>query len=180
MREDGGRFDREILDDGDGAAVPGAGSALDVRAATIAGDIGGVTGIHDDAPLVRGWAYDGYASVDVHTTLPDGSASAMTILGVTGGLNGAEIRPGAHFELDRDTPFETGAVYMTLIGCSGPADGNWDFDQSSDTLVVDVREGSQPGTVVIDTVATFPLWDDGVREDQVVIGSVEVGQTRAE
>lgn len=144
-------------------------NALDIRGASLAGDMGSVRGFSDDDASHLGYDYGSYSSIEVHAQAPDGAA--MAILQIEGGLDNPELVPGAHFEF-RNYEYTASGLYVYMIGCSGPVEGNWVFDQSADDLVVDVSV-SPEGTTVLDFGATF---SDG----QTVVGSTELGPLQAQ
>lgn len=174
---DEGRFDSEIFPEGDETTVD---EAVDMRGGTLLGDMGEVQGFEDEAPLLRGWSSEGYTNLEVHAAKADGSGAAMAIVGITGDLSDPELQPGAHLEFSAIDYPETG-LYVNLIGCSGPTEGDWQFDQSAETVTLDVSEGATPDSVTYDFTGTFVAYDSyGDTTSQVVIGSVEVGSTRPE
>lgn len=144
-------------------------NALDIRSASLAGDMGSVRGFADDEASFLGYDYGSYASVEVHAQAPDGAA--MAILQIEGGLDNPELVDGAHLEF-RNYEYTDSGLYVYVIGCSGPVEGNWVFDQSADDLVVDVSV-SPEGNTVLDFGATF---SDG----QTVVGSTELGPLQAQ
>src|SRR5687767_3100883 len=83
VEQDEGRFDSEIFEEEVDTAW--ADSAADLRAGTLAGDMGDVRNFSDDEPMLRGWVYDGYASLEVHAQKEDGSGAAMAIVDLSGG-----------------------------------------------------------------------------------------------
>jgi hypothetical protein len=181
---DEGRFDSEIFEEGD-SVVPedpaGVDSPVDLRGGSLLGDMGRVRDFDDEDPMLRGWNADGYANLEVHAEKPDGTGVAMVIIGVTGGLEHPELRSGAHFEFNQYEYPESG-LHVNLIGCSGPVEGDWAFDQGADTVTLDVSEGDTASSRVLDFTATFLAYDDwgtGTVE-QGVVGSVELGATQTE
>ena len=96
-----------------------------------------------------------------------------------GGLEHPELRDGAHLEFAQYEYPESG-LHVNLIGCSGPVEGDWQFDAGADTVQIDVSEGDTGDSLVLDFTATFLNYDEwGTTEEQVVVGSVEVGTTEA-
>ena len=71
-------------------------------------------------------------------------------------------------------------LHVTLIGCSGPAEGAWDWDHSAEEVTIDVSEGSSPETLVIDFRGVFSTMpDDGSTREQEIVGSVEYDATQS-
>lgn len=147
----------------------GTQGPLDIRSASLAGDMGEIRGFADDTPTTVGYDYGSYLSVEVHAQAPSGAA--MGILQVEGGLDNAELVDGAHLRF-ANYEYSSSGLYMYLIGCSGPQEGNWMFDESAGDLVVDVSVTPE-GTTVLDFAATF---DSG----QQVVGSTELGPLQAQ
>lgn len=183
---DEGRFDSEIFAGGGGgggdtATVPddpAIDAPVDLRGGSLLGDMGRVQGFADEEPMLRGWSSDGYTNIEVHAQAADGSGAAMAILGLSGELADPSLEPGAHLEFNQ-FDYPTTGIYLSLIGCSGPAEGSWEFDQSATTVVVDVSAGETPDSKVLDFTATFQAVDgyDTASSQQTVVGSVEVGTT---
>ena len=144
-------------------------NALDIRSASLAGDMGEIRGFADDDALHNGYDYGSYASVDIHAEAPNGAA--MAILEIEGGLDNPELVAGAHFEF-QSYEYTASGLYMYVIGCSGPAEGSWYFDEQGQDLVVDVSQTPE-GTTVLDFGVTF---SDG----QTVVGSTELGPLQAQ
>lgn len=164
--------DDEYVDDyyDDSYADDYAGQgALDVRAASLAGGMGDVRDFAEDDAVATGYDYGSYASVEVHAAAPSGAA--MAILEVEGGLQNEELVDGAHFEFQNYEYSDTG-LYMYVIGCSGPTEGSWYFDEQAQDLVVDVTMTPE-GNMVVDFASTF---SDG----QTVVGSTELGALQAQ
>ena len=110
-----------------------------------------------------------YASIEVHAAAPNGAA--MAILEVEGGLQNEELVDGAHFQFQNYEYSDTG-LYMYVIGCSGPSEGSWYFDEQAQDTTVDVTVTAE-GTMVVDFASTF---SDG----QTVVGSTELGPLQAQ
>jgi hypothetical protein len=167
---------RRDFDEGDGdVGLPddyydddyGIETTLDVRSASLAGDMGDIRGFADDDATHSGYDYGNYASIQVNATAPEGAA--MVILEIEGGLTNEALVDGAHFRFRSYDYPETG-LYMYAIGCSGPEEGNWLFDAQAEDIVVDVTETIE-GTTVLDFVATYA-------GGQTVVGSAELGALR--
>lgn len=147
-----------------------APSTLDVRDASLSGDMGDVRDFADDAPTRNGYDYGTYATVEIHARTTDGAA-AMAILEVQGGINHADLVPGAHYTF-ANYESTAGGLYMYVIGCSGPSEGAWYFDEQAQDMVVDVSETPE-GTTVLDFTAEFS-------GGQMVVGSTELGPLQAQ
>jgi len=132
-----------------GGAAPGYGydSNIDVKGASLVGDMGSVREIAGPATYTESWG-DGYwASINVHSEGTRGFA--MGIVNFEGGLDHADLVPGAtlHFSnIDYyDGTYDPSALNVSVTGCSGPSDGDWQFDEPADAVDVKVTEGADPG-----------------------------------
>lgn len=101
---------------------------------------------------------DMYTSVT--TTAPDAdSGAAMVNLSFSGGLSHPAFVPGARLTFNM---FEGGAdgLQVDAIGCSGPSEGQWsDFDTPAEEVDIEIEEGEEPGTQVLNYRATFFDYD---------------------
>ncbi|MBI2895892.1 MAG: hypothetical protein HYY06_20210 [Deltaproteobacteria bacterium] len=151
--------------------------AIDITDSALAGDMGSVRGFDDEDPMHNGWAYEGWATVEIHALGQNGSDAAMTIFEIDGGIDHPSLRPGAHFEFSWDAYNYDNQLdrplRMDVVGCSGPSEGDWVFDEMANEVEVDVSEGSTPGTVVIDFTATFSAYGPDDPDRQTVVGSFE-------
>jgi hypothetical protein len=175
--DDEGRFDSEIFEQD--VETDWADTAAELQGGSLAGDMGDVQNIDDEQPMLRGWVYDGYASFEIHAQKQDGSGAAMAIVDLQGGLESPDLEAGAHFVFQSTDYADASELRVTLIGCSGPSEGAWAFDQSANEVTVDVSEGSSPDSLVLDFSGTFVRADDASGEQQVVVGSVEFDPTQA-
>jgi len=180
---DEGRFDSEIFDEAD-TGTPGDPTELDgtvdLRGGSLLGDMGDVQDFSDEEPMLRGWNADGYANLEVHAEKADGTGAAMVIVGITGGLEHQDLQDGAHLEFTQYEYPESG-LHVNMIGCSGPVEGDWQFDQGADTVTLDVSPGNTTDSRVFDFTATFVRYDlSGETQEQSIVGSVEVGRTEPE
>jgi hypothetical protein len=158
---DEGFEDSEFFDDVDYEQT----DALDVRSARLSGDMGEVRGFDDADPMMNGYAYDGYVSIELHAEASDGAA--MAILTVEGAM---ALEPGDHVDSSTN---DTGELYVDMLGCSGPADYDWEFDQYATSVTVDVTEGVEPGTRTLVFSGTYS-------DESTVTGTVELGPLQAQ
>lgn len=142
----------------DGAAWGGAGfwgggmyggDPIDVRDSELAGDYGDVDFPTATAATASGWSDGNYTTVDV---MAENSAGAsMAIIEVYGGLDALE--PGTH-RFDRDFEADD-SIFVGVIGCSGRAAYNWDYDQQAESVEVVVTEDPETGARTYDFEADF-------------------------
>jgi hypothetical protein len=147
-----------------------ATTAIDVRNASLSGDMGDVRDFADDDATHAAYDYGTESSIEIHARATDGSA-AMAILEIQGGVGNADIAPGAHYQFANYESTPNG-LYMSVIGCSGPSEGEWYFDEQASDMSVDVS-ATPEGTTVIDFSARFS-------SGQSVIGSTELGPLQAQ
>lgn len=145
---------------------------LPVRQGNLDGSIGTVDGLRRDAEFdVSGWGEPYYASI--YTVGWGRNGAAMTILEVEGGLNNAALEPGAHFEFDIYDNEPGADLHAYVVGCSGPEENEWEFDQVADNTTIDVSEHpSDPDVLVLDYTGEFTDWETGERSQ--IQGTVEV------
>jgi len=123
-------------------------SNIDVKDASMVGEMGSVSDIAGPATYVDSYG-DGYwANINVHSEGTRGFA--MGIVNFEGGLNHADLVPGATLrysstDYSYDGSYDPSALRVSVTGCSGPSDGDWQFDESADEVEVKVTEGSEPG-----------------------------------
>lgn len=143
--------------------------AIDFRAESLSGDLGAVRGFEGNIWQESGYEYGDVASIQVDSRNRDEGWAVMAALTVEGGLDHADLVPGAVFTF-RSDDFDYGyggeRLYVSLLGCSGPADGYWEFDQTADEVTIEVQEGSTPEHRRIAYTGT---WSDG----STVSGAVE-------
>jgi hypothetical protein len=139
---------------------------LDLTDAELRGRMGDV-GV-DDAAWVDGYADGTYASV--YSNVDEArNGAAMTIFDIEGGLFHDELAPGTDRTFRPNDIYDVpeGAAFVTVVGCSGPTAGAWEFDQTAESVTVTVDEG-QDGARVFNYTARF---DDGYAEASVVTGA---------
>lgn len=126
---------------------------LDLRGGQIAGDIGTVRGLDEEARLRNGYGDETYASLEVHADNEDGAA--MNLVEVWGGLD--RLEPGTRQTFrPEDTDYEGDELSVQVIGCAGPSAYDWQYDAPADEVEVEVSEGSEPGVLRLDyTARTF-------------------------
>ncbi len=59
-----------------------------------------------------------------------------------------------------------------VIGCSGPTDDEWNFDEPAEEVTMEVEEGPEPETLKLTFTSRFPSYFGG--EGEIVRGSVVV------
>ncbi|NOY90318.1 MAG: hypothetical protein GXP55_03840 [Deltaproteobacteria bacterium] len=126
---------------------PSVESNIDVKDAVLVGDMGRVSNIDGPASYTEAYG-DGYwASVNVHSEGDRGFA--MGIVNFEGGLGHPDLVPGATLRYSNSSHgsgrYDPAALQVSVTGCSGPSDGDWQFDEPADDVEVKVTEGSRPG-----------------------------------
>ncbi len=144
--------------------------SLEVEAQSLNGDLGAVQDFDGNVYMEEGYEYNDVATMSVYSRNYEQDWNVMTAVTVEGGLDRPELEPGstATFQ-NSDYTYSTevdGQLHVSVLGCSGPAAGGWDFDRTADQVTVTVEEGSDADHRVMHYTAT---WDDGSQ----VQGAVE-------
>jgi hypothetical protein len=144
------------------------GGTVDVRAHALRGSLGPVEGFEGGIWLSSGVQYGDVATLEVQSRDRDAGWAVMTALDVEGGLDHPDLVPGAEltFRAEDGWASDRGTLFVSLLGCSGPQSGVWDWDVRADEVTVVVSEGETPDRRRIDYTGT---WSDG----STVEGSVE-------
>lgn len=126
-------------------------SDLEASGALLDGELGlvqvdGNARIHEAAD----WGYG--ASIELRAEGVGGTG--MNRLDIDG-VSITELEPGTYESTGYYTTSSTGDPNFNVTGCSGPRDGEWDYDVSADHVSVVVTE-IDAWTVRIDWTATFP------------------------
>jgi len=141
-------------------------SELNADDGALRGDLGNIADFDGNARISDAYGYDDYAYIEMHAE----GRNWWTMNGVTieGGIDHPELVDGATLTFHQDDRYYggSGSLYVSVLGCSGPETGNWDYDRTAEEVTVTVRELED--RKVIDYVATFP--EDGGE----VSGSVTV------
>jgi hypothetical protein len=145
---------------------------LPVRNGELDGSIGEVNGLErNDSTDVSGWGEPYYASV--YTVGWGSNGAAMTILELEGGLGHEDLYPGAHYEFDLYDSDPEATLNAYVVGCSGPQENEWEFDQVADETTIDVSEDpARPDVMIIDYTGRFTDWE--TMERSFVSGRFEV------
>ncbi len=150
-------------------------SDLRVQGETFGGVMGDVsvrpdeTTFHIDHSYV---AYGGYAEIDLRGETPDGFAMAM--LTFNDGLDLDSLVPGT--TLGSTGTDSGGYAYspVSLMACSGPADGTWHYDRSGNARV-QVEPSELEGHVRLVFEADLTRSYDSDEESGLVTGSFDIG-----
>jgi hypothetical protein len=127
-------------------------SNVEITNGQLAGSMGAYHGFSEVAYRQAGYSDSYYADV----TLDAGRDFwVMTRLSIEGGLAHPALVPGASFEFDGYGYSTEGGVYISALGCSGPSEGNFEFDESAQHLTVQVEAGPTASQRVIRFNATF-------------------------
>lgn len=152
---------------GDDDWTSSSSSRLSTSDPDMVGGIGGVN-VTGDAWINDAYAYDSYAHIDLRARGAGGVImQAIDIEGID------RLRIGDSYTVDGIGRYDDDAYpYVSVLGCSGPSDGNWDFDSSADEITVQVDPGPTTNTMRINVTAR---WDGYYDEpSQTVEGSVVV------
>ncbi len=78
-----------------------------------------------------------------------------------------QLRAGDVYDSDDRTS------YVSVLGCSGPSDGQWTYDDFADRVVVEVEQGDEPTKLRVHYYAEYERYGE---RTQVVRGSFDVRQ----
>jgi len=124
---------------------------LEASGGVLEGELGLVQ-VDGDARIYEAsdWGYG--ASIELRNNGVGGTG--MNRLDIDG-VDISELEAGTYESTGYTATSSTGDPNFSVMGCSGPSDGNWDYDVSADHVSVVVTE-LDPWTVRIDWTATFP------------------------
>lgn len=135
--------------------------ALAVDDAYVEGDLGDVNGVSAEARVVS--AYESFGHVDVELRAQGRGWAVMHMLD----LETDQLRAGDVYDSDDRTS------YVSVLGCSGPSDGQWTYDDFADRVVVEVEQGDEPTKLRVHYYAEYERYGE---RTQVVRGSFDVRQ----
>lgn len=163
------------------------GSTVGMRSSSLEGDMGNVQGL-DDPGRASATSSDWGTTFHVNVNRRNDSAMAIVDLSNIGSddfesLAGHRlIMRGQGLEvenedgtIDEELTDEFGDSYISVTGCSGASEGNWDFDVPTEDVVVEISEDPEvEGGIVLSFIAEFDADNDffGAETDQVATGSV--------
>lgn len=168
-------------DDTPGATAPSYGSSPGTsasrwsgRAETFRGGMGDLRAFEGADAEVSGVDYGNNTST-VRIDAEDTRARwwAMTQFSFSGSLHHPRLVPGAQLVFGprsagpRATGGDAQALYVSVLGCSGPRRNQFTYDRGAEEVRINVSEGPSPDTRRIDFDATF----EGPTGDQHVTGS---------
>lgn len=138
------------------------------------GDLGSVRGFEGANAEITASDY-GTSSSSVRIDAENTAARwwAMTQFSVSGSLHHPRLVPGARLVFNAQTRASYGgsagatALYVSVLGCSGPRRNQYTYDHSADEVTISVSEGPAPETRRIDFDAKFT----GTGGEQHVTGS---------
>jgi len=155
---------------------PSVESNIDVKDAVLVGDMGRVSNIGGPASYTEAYGDSYWANVNVHSEGDRGFA--MGIVDFQGGLGHADLVPGATLRYSSRSygtgRYDAAALRVSVTGCAGPSDGDWQFDEPADEVEVKVTEGSRPGYLHFEVSAH---WNRG---DQNATAQFEARETPAD
>ena len=136
---------------------------IDIMDGLLMGDIGPIKNI-DDHATVGGFHDKEFTSIEVAMTNSQGSA--MVLLSLYGGITHEDLVPGSVHQFIPNTSERDGLLIEAIV-CSGVgAYGNWDYDDISNMVQVDVEETDDPDINRLN----FTTYT----EDDVAVGHIDV------
>jgi hypothetical protein len=114
---------------------------IDVVDGMLLGDIGPIRNINNSA-TVGGFHDDGYTSLEVVMTSTKGSA--MVLLSIYGGVNHEDLIPESVHQFTPSTESRNGLSIESIVCSGNGAAGNWDYDDISNLVEVEVEQTEDP------------------------------------
>ena len=162
----------DFSDEGDDARPSSSATRWSGRADTFRGDLGTVEGFDGTQATLSGTDYGTSSSVRIDAENTDARWWAMTQLSISGTLRHPSLVPGAHLVFNRSnrttrTGAGAAALFMSVLGCSGPRLNQFTYDQGAEEVTVDVSAGPTEDTRRLAFDAKF----NGPTGEQHVTGS---------
>ncbi len=111
------------------------------QAEMLQGSLGNIASFSAASPELRISASATSATVRIDALNASERWWAMNNLTISGGLNHAALRQGAHLTFSGSSASASG-LRVSVLGCSGPSRNNYTYDHSAQTVTVDVLPGS--------------------------------------
>lgn len=152
----------------------GTQSALQVKNASVSGDLGEVRGFSAAADTVDAWDDGYYTSITLWAKRSSGSSSwaTMTALNIEGGgIQSDVFKPGAKLHFSSD---DYGATpYVSAWGCAGAGSDAelLDYEVNGSETDIEVTESDEPGMVHLLVKIRYPGYGS---DDQVVEGELDI------
>lgn len=143
----------------------------------LSGRVGEIANLEAQEPLLRGYEVVGQmASVELHVLSASGAAMAGIV--IAPGVDAAALVPGARFHDDVDswaagTPEDPA---FDVIGCAGPSEGDWAYDEGADDVDVAVSDDDADGRLELTFTATFAADRTTTGRAETVVGRFEVSR----
>jgi hypothetical protein len=118
---------------------------LDLRDGFLAGTIGPMNNLNDDAAELNGWQETNWATLEV--IVRNDRGAAMSWFDVNGGFFHPGLRPGSTYTFSaNDYPSDPqNELYISGVGCAGNGSiGDWSYDEPIDEVTVDIEETADP------------------------------------
>jgi len=117
---------------------------INVGSGLLMGDIGPIRNINNSA-TVGGFHDEEFTSLEV--VMRNRKGSAMVLLSIHGGITHEDLVPGSVHQFTPTSPAEQDGLSIDSIVCSGPGSaGNWDYDDISNFVEVEVEQTEDPET----------------------------------
>lgn len=159
-------------DDWGGEPWPGssAESALSTSGGQVNGEIGSRS-VAGTADIRSAYEYGEGDYGHTYLELWGDTRRGAAMVGLTlNGLSIADLEPG-----DTITGSGVGS-YASVMGCSGPSAGDWEYDVSTDDVTVQVEAGPSPDTLQLHFEAELPPSYSSTEPGTTVNGSVVVAR----
>lgn len=168
LTDDGGDWTEPAPDRG---YYGGEETALTVSDGALEGTFGTIAAT-GEARVQTAYSYSDYAYIELRARGVRGAV--MAGLSINQG-DISDLVVGETYVSSGDT-WGGSAMFFSVLGCSGPSDGNWDYDRTSDEVTVQVEEGPEVGTITLRYTAEMPSSDWDSTESTTVAGSIVVAR----
>ncbi len=149
----------------------GDSDELDATQGALTGRVGEVVGLEGAARIHEAHVFDSdSANTYAYIELRASGTRGVAMQGVhIDRFDSLHIGDELHFSSEEYRG--DGTPYVSVIGCSGPDDGNWDYDEPAEDVDLLVGEGPTLDTMRLTITARFPSY---YGDDESVVGSVVV------
>ncbi len=136
-----GAFDEGTVSEND--FYSSTSGELDLRSGFLAGTIGPMTDMQEEAARLTGWQESEWTSLEVSVQNQEGSA--MSWLDINGGIFHPVLQPGAAFTFTNGRMNPETDLYVSGVGCAGNSSiGSWSYDEQIEEVTIEVEETADP------------------------------------
>lgn len=140
--------------------VPRFAGDLEVSNPQLRGQIGDMNSLEESTVSSTAWSEPALAQV--FTTGVKAEGAAMTIVEIYGGLDHPDFYDDEPATFRGDEFAQGGQAFASVIGCSGPEEGEWEFDRESESMTIQAQQEAD-GSTTFRYEARFSSWDNSSR-----------------